>query len=708
MLKPKRPATAGAYIRSVSPSTRAQNERARGAETSMAAFTSAREKLNNTTADAPLFSQLKIASFQEELQAFEGTLTQMGKKIRLEDGSIMDARTRKRLEEKNRELEKQRREEEEERRLRTEAKEAQNPRRRVALRMEQQRLMSDPKLAARVPMRNMPVPGGDVDEKPVPVVDVLKLQQMSLGLNLGNKTFHGIYSLALQRDKEQAWEEYALGPMESRKNLVKANAESGGDSMVSRTRKVMHEKMMQRALKREEREVSAKLKQRQLIEQKILATVQSCKNGLDPKQEALLPPAVLKAFRASSAPQLEIEPDEDEIDEDDDLVMESVPQTPKTGASSPTGSRLPSRKPSVSTSFSKPRSLSKISGSTSLPSPSHGAIALAQRPFSRWGVVKGALAWIWLLRRIRESHRAADCLRQFLEMAEQVCMMKSRAKLLTRQIVKVQGVCRSFLSRKGQWINENTPMWIQIEDNHLAKYKVQYDTQAQVAARKLMAADPQATWASVQPIPLKWQELRIPLKNRRFALGRFYTRTLRKRVQAGTLWADVIGVCLDEKKDLQEFWRKCGFESPEPATPADDNQVEEGSSSSKTTKEEEVRVKLTEQTILDLIAEQALDLRGIGAFNKHPACTAKQKASPGRNVSKSAAASDFNLAAMKRRSVLQKAAETPLPDPNDLEEVFKRFTPRLRKIREAPGAVEGIDVDVNEEALPRDDALPTM
>merc|ERR1719375_440087 len=124
---------------------------------------------------------------------------------------MMDAKTRRKLEEDAKKAEEKRKKEEAARKLRIAAKEAQNPKKRVALRVEQQRMAGDADIVTKVPMRKNATAGG-YGKLQIPVVDVRKLQSQSLGLNVGSKTFGAIYALACDRDKMQAWENYALGP----------------------------------------------------------------------------------------------------------------------------------------------------------------------------------------------------------------------------------------------------------------------------------------------------------------------------------------------------------------------------------------------------------------------------------------------------------------------------------------------------------------
>lgn len=682
-VKQKRPATAGTFIRSVSAVTHARNEKSEDTEARLAWCMDSRTKEleqrpNAMATDSPAAMQLKGSLFDEEVKAFEGTLVQMGRRIRMEVG-FEDAKTQRKMEEDAKQAAEIRKKDEAARKLRVAAKEAQNPKRRVALRTEQQRLAGEADISTKVPMRKNCVPGG-YGNLNIPMVDVRMLQQKSLGLNVGGQNFNAIYSLACDAERTKAWEKYALGPEDTRQDFLKKNKQPGGDSLMSRTRKVMHEKLSQRMQVFEDRERQAKGRRRQLLDDKSFQALCSMRTlNMDMTQETLMSPTNSKALKdmvaAASAG-----------------VSESLNGTAEVQI-------LPNRRMSrrMSSGIGEKNTKSSVSEPVARASSASSSGAGTPRCFM-WGVIRGMLGMLWLLNRVRERHWAADGLRQFLQQVERFGLLKAKAHHLVKNVIKVQGLCRSFLSRKRQWTSLKTAFWIQIEDQQLQWYAIKgFDGKTVEAAKRNLAKDPFAsqtelTAMSVQE--LKWKALRIPVSHRKFALGRWYVRQLRRKVQALMLWQETMQVGLSQAQDIRQFFELCGLEGP-----SDEIDVKRHDKRHEDAEMVEQNfLVLNEQDVLDLICTSAQELRDVPPFHRHYACTGKStmlsKGGTARRASMSGSKQSMRIQSKQNSSQGTGQAEAGKceVDPNDLEELFRRFTPRLRDIREAPAAiVDGID-----------------
>lgn len=554
------------------------------------------------------------------------------------------------------------------------------PKRRVAIRVEQQRLASDADITSRVPMRKAIVPGG-YGNLNIPMVDLRMLQNKAIGMKLGGNSYNTIYGLACDQEKRQAWETYALGPEESREDFLKKNMEPGGDSLMSRTRKVMHERLSERTSVQESREKQAKTRRRQLHEDKSFHTLSSSRAYSEPNPETTMNPAIARAL----------------------ALVEMVPAPEaqgrrasgcrRTSVGARAGSKTLPEPIGRRNSFRR-SSLGREEPTTSDTLARSGSDSGVLRPFM-WGVIRGVLAMTWLLHRVREKHWAADGIRQFLQQVEQVGILKARARHLKNEIIKVQGVCRRFLSRKRQWVKSISETWTSLEDSHLSMYAVRgFDGQS-AARRKIMADDlssPDAKRAAAAPEELKWRVLKIPANTRKFMLGRWYMRQLRKKVQAHKTWQQCMEAGVSQRKDIQQYLKLCGLED-QAHLHVDDAEKEGKLEARKIEKRN--YLKITDQEIQELISMSAQELRDVPPFHRHPACIGKSKGA--RPMSKTAqrrhSLSDIG------RNVPEAQAEACGVDPNDLEELFRRFTPRLREIRDAPAAAE-TGADMAGDALP--------
>jgi hypothetical protein len=315
---------------------------------------------------------------------------------------------------------------------------------------------------------------------------------------------------------------------------------------------------------------------------------------------------------------------------------------------------------------------------------------------------------VWLLKFIRrrdaERNWAADGMRQFLELVERKGLLKDKMRLLKRKIIGVQRECRSFLARKRSWVLVNSALWMNVEDKQLQDFYLTVlrweRKEQQEASNQMQRSD------SVNPLALQlqmaakkeqegtgWKIYRIPLNHRKFQLGRWYMRQLKKKVTTEQDWFQMIEVGVSEQRDLQQFYKLCGFEA-EATVDANAND------------EEAVAVEprdfltLDETDVADMIAQAAKELcaNQVSPFYKHWACANRIK----RDISGRQASKLVNPGIGKRNKHMGEVEEEEkkaVENDNDLEELFRKFTPRLRQIREVPAPVEA-EVDIAAEALP--------
>jgi len=386
--RPKRPATAGAFIRSVSPVSASQNTKASEMEAKLVEFVDSRSEeaqmaamdKRATLAQGAFAVQFLSQQFDADVKEFQGELNECGRRIRMEGNfAIMDAKARAKMEEEFRRAEEKRKRDEATRKLRQAAKEAQNPKRRVAIRLEQQRMASEADIAAKVPMKNIEAGGGYGDR--VPMVDIRLLQSKALGLNLGgSRTFGAIYGLACDKERIQAWEANALGPEESREDYVKKNKAPGGDSLMSRTQKVINAKLLKQQQRYDERERQAQVRRRQLFEEDAFRRVSATRSG-DLTRESQTNPTAARALKEMEA---------------------EVAKARETGSPvSPAVARRLSRMPS-GLPLGLPAAVGVDDGASSATS-----VSRTSRGFW-WGVVRSVLCMVWLLNVVRAKNLERD------------------------------------------------------------------------------------------------------------------------------------------------------------------------------------------------------------------------------------------------------------------------------------------------------------
>lgn len=672
--KSKRPATAGAFIRSVSPVTQRQNGKTQmlldnmdveecGDFVSNMASPSA-----DASAEVQVFTLLSSEQFEKELKSFEGTLSQMGRRIRME--GFADAKTRKKMEEDSRRAAEQKVKDEKTRKLRQAAKEAQNPKRRVWLRVEQQRLASDADIVTKVPMRKLEATGG-YGTLSIPMVDVHKLQATSLGLNVGAGNFNAINELFCDHERRQAWEMYALGPQESREDHMKKNKSE--KSLMSRTAKVVNDRIFQSQHAYDQRERQAQTRRRKHYEEKSLQLLSACRMGVDLNQPPALMSPALKEMVAQAAEEI------------------------RTGVA-PEGQSRMHRRLSGQLGGSSPSSKAVADEQASPLLPRRNAGSGGHGCSFWWGVIRGVVGMIMLFHRLRARSSvrnwAADGVRQFLVQVERVALLKARARHLKNKVVKIQNLCRCFLIRKNYWIKGNTALWAGIEDAQLQTYLLKMLKEAGGAfeARKDPFASSPSRGAD-NAAPLTKQAFRIPVAHRKFALGRWYVRQLRKKLQAHEDWLETIQTGVSQRKDIEQFYTLCGFEYQD--TDPGNRAAAAGGEEANPKMDLTGLFVLDEQEIIDLIVTSAHELRDseVAPFQKHWACI----------IPKFAKGAGSRIAKMQRRMSMAQGTPdgtvTKQAVAEDLEDVFDKFTPRLRQIREAPATVE-IGVDLVADALP--------
>lgn len=695
--KPKRDATAGVFIKTVSPMTWTQNEKTEEFEARVAEFMDSRTKVESPTerrasvVDEPIAEAFRGSCFDKDLKEFQETLAHMGRRIRMEN--FTDAKMQKRKEEDWKKAEEKRKLDEAQRKLRQAAKEAQNPKRRVALRVEQQRLASDADInegRTRVRMKRMQVKGGYESHK-IQLVDVQLLQNQCVGLNVGSKTFDTIYELWRLHDSRKRKEEESRVHQSDETGAESQHKESIIDynrnsiRLMSRTAEKRNEKIAEWSQSYEEKCIRAQTRRLEEYQKKASQQLSAMRNSTTLNQDVFSTSFGTKTLKEISS---------------------AVAEAREPGTMS--------RKSSANLSAT----LGGINESSESPERS-SVSGRSTRPYW-WGVLRGVVAFISLLNRQRRTAKnaAADDIRRFLETLECIRVFKDGCRRLKKKVIRLQDECRATLMRKRQWVLANTPLWTNIEDQYLQKYS--YKTNALEAHASSMGSsrrgnssfegdpfEPQRKRASfLLDISEKWQALRIPASHRKVALGRWYFGQLRKKVERQKLWLETKDVGMKQRKEMQQFFdmfKGCGvdFEDTEHAP----QKLQFESIETVRVVQPKDMFKLAEQDVLELImmvAHELLDHDTHGVtFQRHWACSGRSRGMSSTNRF----AKQLNTNLIRRATVQSTDSETTVTGPEeqteseDLDELFRRFTPRLREIREAPATLE-VGADFVAEPLP--------
>jgi len=634
----------------------------------------------------------KIVDFDEELHVTNTMLEELGKKVRL-DG-VADLKSRREVERELKRQEELRKRAEHERRLREQAKEAQNPKKRVLLRVEQQREFGGDEIMQNVPMVLHEVRGDDGNDK-IPIVNVKMLQARSIGLNIGNPSFKSVYELAGHQQRRGAWEQKAFGRENERmQDHIRQNRAPGGESVRCRTRQSLMVKVSESERRNEQRQLSALKKRRQIQEDKAMMQLQGMRSEWTLEDGLRCSADTAKALR--------------EIHE---VAAEYAHRCSMAQVHMP--------RKSV-----RPYVLMKLEDDEDLDSPGRNSQGKDGRRNTKeglegeqvrrigmhWTVVRGAFYLIWLLFMVRRKHDAIDCVRTYLYQVATVKILNDTCRKLNSRVRKLQNVARAFIARKRAWTEQTSRSWLHYEDKYLetnlkdvkgpAPEPEKEEKRERERERPPLDSPKESPKRPSTPANDWWKILRIPAENRNAALGRWYISRLRSKVQMQSGWLGTVETAHSENKDLRQFFTLCGLDfSDQPL----EVQVEE-KPEKKQRKRNKGFLEVGEQEMLELIAIEALELRDVEPFQNHPfnknlprdTVRPSSGSSTGRRPRQSVAnisrirTSISNAVGDGNRDNLKHQRKKEMR-PADVDELFRRFTPRLRQIQAIPR--EGNDYD---------------
>jgi len=312
-------------------------------------------------------------------------------------------------------------------------------------------------------------------------------------------------------------------------------------------------------------------------------------------------------------------------------------------------------------------------------------------------------------------------------MKQKMAALNAKVRLLTK-------VCRRFVVKKNQWCDQASKHWIQFEDHHLSRYFKEYEQRILDETSEEPAKSSSKTKINPGSAPMTdWKKFRIPVAERRFALGRWYLLKLRRKVQNMKGWTELLDVISERRREVQHFLALCGFDdasehraTAEHLDPAANEPVVPSSPGGAA-----VSARITEQEALELIALSAQELRDTPPFQDHPSnkdapavqeglTSGKMRRMLMRNEEGTSGGQQQNKSAsgwlgrvrgkapsIDSAEVGEEEGGKVRPEGRggqaevDVDELFRRFTPRLRHLWQEPTVPQVPAVTIQANLPPR-------
>jgi len=318
--------------------------------------------------------------------------------------------------------------------------------------------------------------------------------------------------------------------------------------------------------------------------------------------------------------------------------------------------------------------------------------------------------------------------------------VKSHIRHINKAVKTFTSLCRTFLITKKRRCDQMQKDWQRIEDHHLSSYFRLYAQKIMTEqkgksnsetmspkregkkSRKGGPVSPdgkqkQELLSLLESNGLEdgfdWKQYRIPARDRRAVISRYYMISLRKRVRTENNFMTAVKKAVDDEKELMSFLRLFGASySQAKSVGAVPVHVETSAPPSYSS--------LGEEAALQLIALSAQALCGVEPYQEHPAnkdlpkpsqprperggqdghgvppspvSTAAMATAPLLRMDRQISLGRFARGSNKSGRTARSLSEEQLsgedqsnkgeePAYVDLEEVFRRFTPRLREISE--------------------------
>lgn len=404
-----------------------------------------------------------------------------------------------------------------------------------------------------------------------------------------------------------------------------------------------------------------------------------------------------------------------------------TPQRSKGSVAVPDSAGSSVRRPS--------RRLTVGSGAAASKTPvrQEGGAQKQQRVRHLWVVLQASSKWLLLQRIIRSRHQASKVVKHWITNMGEWARLRKSVKRMVDAVKMLQQRARSFLTLKKKRTDGLERMWQTIEDKHLASFFNTYakkmaqervgEQEAQLAnsrtrdqakiRRQLDEFHASGEHAFKAADHMDWKNYRIPPKERKLMIRRYYMEQLRKRVRSQSSLTACVHELISAQRDLVSYLNSYG--SGEDFRPYMRKVLETGE---QITQEEAGTVaanwwSMSEQVVLELIGISAkmLSQSEQEPFLGHPA----NKDLPGNPLYCRTNLNSFRMCNVDVRNPRKKLAASSKPQEGgtpstaraptdavrrsgattvvasesedkreerreDLEDLFRGFTPRLRAI----------------------------
>lgn len=601
-------------------------------------------------AAAEVHGLIKPEDFLLETASLDHRIEDMSRNVRLEHFAA-DSKAEDRVQRARDDIKRQR--EAELRKARKSEQEARNPRRKVALKLENTRRFAAAALAQGdqepLPLpRGRPIPMTKIEAEPGNLVDLVDVRKLRAGCKMLDEGGHSVEEmLDWEKRKEQEGLAKSMRATMSLQEFSSCATECTVD----------------------ERLVRAKARYQQVHMDYILRKLASCRTNLP-----YMLPFSLDVEKGTRRKKAEVCADASESPEG----LHSPPEParrraqvenpgPRSGSKGPPveilekaqrsesrkntavlekASRSESRKGTANLSRRQRRRSSTASQRQELSKQVKQALMAYDRLRKLWAIAKAAAKVLALFASVLRKRDHVELVKRILRQLGEWARLRRSVRRLMDSVMMLQTTCRQYLEYKRRRCEQMQREWTKWEDNHLSNYfrsvtqKMIKEMKAQTksmgdqvtATRSLRrsSARPRQSVAGLQVgkgdfiqmieagvdsgnLQIDWRSFRIPARDRWATINAYYVARLKKHVRCQGSFLTAVKAQVESEKEMVHFLQCFG---------ANERTVKDFQ---RTVLTQEDKVKptpfwhLSEEMVLKLIAITAQSLAAEKAFADHPA-----------------------------------------------------------------------------------------
>eukprot|EP00933_Yihiella_yeosuensis_P037822 TRINITY_DN31815_c0_g1_i1.p1 TRINITY_DN31815_c0_g1~~TRINITY_DN31815_c0_g1_i1.p1 ORF type:complete len:897 (-),score=182.05 TRINITY_DN31815_c0_g1_i1:320-3010(-) len=370
--------------------------------------------------------------------------------------------------------------------------------------------------------------------------------------------------------------------------------------------------------------------------------------------------------------------------------------------------------------------------------------AIRARTRKHWAAAKATTQWLMVLHTMRKRRRSSEAISSFLRKLQDWTELRGAMKNLIGSVKLIQRWVRYFLNLKRKRCAMLQKDWEKLEDHHLFHFAVKFAQHLLPGGGGSGGGDDNMNSSSkgkkrgkgkddkknqlelplMQPVEeekgVEWTQLRIPMAEKKAICTKYYGKQLRKHVRSSQGFVKVIEAVLADERELSKFLKTMGAErTTEDVRGFVHNPQVEAEGNVKL-----AYWQMSEELLTCLIAQSAQAMKGFEHFEEHPANKDVMVCKDGRSAEyvPGGDPGEFALQILKlsdrpllyagcfgkkerlTRSQLEGDVNHVTFDDDavesyDIEDIFKQFTPRLKEIVEEQNLEYQINGADAEEAL---------